>query len=223
MGVNMNYIISIIEPKYLDKLLAICAELNINLCLNVQGSGTATMSMMELLGIESNDKQVVFISANDDLTYKLIEEQRKHLYIDAPGHGVVITVPIKSIGGAKALSNLNGGNIQMKKPKIDLNYELIVAIANVGTSDMVMNAARQAGATGGTVVHAKGTNSDDTKKFFNVSLADEKELILIVSEIAKKADIMSSIIEKAGSETEAAALVFSLPVSAVQGFGFENK
>ena len=95
----------------------------------------------------------------------------------------------------------------------------MIAMANAGLTDDVMNAARAAGAAGGTVLHAKGTGTGADERFLKVSLAQEKETILIVARAAAKAGIMRSILEKAGPDTEAGALVFSLPVSALAGFG----
>ena len=85
--------------------------------------------------------------------------------------------------------------------------------------DMVMNAARAAGATGGTVLHGKGEGNKNEEKFYNVSIASEKEVILIVARKEQKSDIMRSILEKAGPNTEAETVVFSLPTSEVAGFG----
>lgn len=63
----------------------------------------------------------------------------------------------------------------MKAPDINFEYELILVIANEGHTDAVMDAARAAGAGGGTVIHAKGTGGMGTEKFFNVSIASEKK------------------------------------------------
>jgi hypothetical protein len=82
-----------------------------------------------------------------------------------------------------------------------------------------MDAARAAGARGGTVLHGKGTGSKDAEKFFSVSIASEKEVILIVAKSSEKAAIMQSIVQGAGVGTEAGAVVLSLPVTAVAGFG----
>ena len=46
-------------------------------------------------------------------------------------------------------------------------YELIVVICNIGYNDMVMDAARQAGATGGTIIHARGTARKETEDFLD--------------------------------------------------------
>ena len=100
---------------------------------------------------------------------------------------------------------------------------LIVAVANEGRTDTVMNAARAAGAAGGTVIHGKDTASEESAHFFNISIASEKEMIFIVSKKEQKAQIMRSVLEKAGPGTEAGAVLFSLPVTSVEGFGlFED-
>lgn len=95
---------------------------------------------------------------------------------------------------------------------------LIVAVANEGRTDTVMNAARAAGAAGGTVIHGKGTASEEAAHFFNISIASEKEMIFIVSKKEQKSQIMRSVLEKAGPGTEAGAVLFSLPVTSVEGF-----
>ena len=80
------------------------------------------------------------------------------MFIGVPGHGITVAVPIKSVGGGKTLEFLSGGNARRKIRAAAwlIHYELIVAIANEGRSDLVMNAARAAGAAGGTVLHGKG-------------------------------------------------------------------
>lgn len=146
------------------------------------------------------------------------------MFIGVPGHGITVAVPIKSVGGGKTLEFLSGGSESAKyAPQQAYPYELIVAIANEGRTDLVMNAARAAGAAGGTVLHGKGTGGKAEKAFYNVSIADEKEVILIVSRSEQKSDIMRAIIENAGPGTAAGAIVFSLPVSEAAGFGmFED-
>ena len=68
----------------------------------------------------------------------------------------------------------------------ETKYELLVAIANQGSIDVVMDAARSAGAGGGTVIHAKGTGMESARKFLGVSLAAEKEIIFIVTRTEEK-------------------------------------
>lgn len=216
----MNYVISICDPRALNTLTELCAELELPLSVVVHAHGTAVRSMLDILGIESNEKRVVLTVATQEKTRRLIDEQKRRLFIGVPGHGIVVSVPIKSIGGGKTVAFL-GDNPQSVKytPELNYSYELIVAITNEGRTDMVMNAARSAGAAGGTVLHGKGTGSAKAEKFYSVSIAQEKEVILIVAKAEQKSAIMRTILEKAGPNTEAGTIVFSLPTSEVAGFG----
>ena len=99
----------------------------------------------------------------------------------------------------------------------DTVHELIVVIANHGNIDLVMDAAREAGAYGGTVIHARGTGMEKAEKFMGVSIAAEKEMIFIVTKKEQKNAIMNAIMEKAGMESRAKSIVFSLPVTDTAG------
>lgn len=216
----MNYVISIVNPPALDTLTALCAELSLPLTTVLHGRGTAVPSMLELLGIESNEKRAVLAIADEDKTAALLKQMKQKLHIGVPGHGIFVAVPVKSVGGGKAVAYLNGGNAPAKAaPAINTDYELIVTIASSGHTDTVMNAARSAGARGGTVLHGKGTGAEGAPSFYNISIAEEKELVFIVSAKTEKAAIMQAILRAAGPGTEAGGIVFSLPVTDVAGFG----
>lgn len=220
----MNYVISIVNPDMLEALTDICANLELPITVALHGRGTAMQTMLDLLGIESNEKRVVMTVASQEKTAQLITAQRRYLHLGVPGHGMVIAVPIKSVGGGKVLAYLNGDEKNAKYiPPQSFTYELIVAIANSGSTDMVMNAARSAGARGGTVLHGKGTGAQNAARFHNISIADEKEIVLIVAAAHEKSEIMRAILQKAGPDSTAGTIVFSLPATEVAGFGlFED-
>lgn len=216
----MNYVISIIKPEALDTMTSLCTQLRLPLTMVLRGRGTAVQSMLDLLGIESNEKRVVMTVASSEKTAELITLQKRYMHIGVPEHGIVIAVPVKSVGGGKTLAFLNGEHkAAAQPPELNFAYELIMVICNEGSTDTVMNAARSAGARGGTVLHAKGTGAADAPKFYNISIAQEKELVLIVSAAHQKGEIMRAILQKAGPDTKAGAITFSLPVSEVAGFG----
>ncbi len=218
-GERMNYVISIINPDMSKRMEAICEEIGIPISIWMHGHGTAQKNVLDLLGLGAHEYHVVMSVANAEQTRQLISFARSRLYIDAPGHGIIVATPIKSVGGGKTLSKLSSGKPAEGAPELNYNYEIILAISNEGYTDAVMDAARAAGARGGTVLHGKGTASEEAKKFFNVSIASEKEVILIVAKSSEKAEIMKSIINNAGVGTDAGAVVMSLPVSALAGFG----
>ena len=201
------------------RMNAIMQSLEMPLSIELLGRGTATKSVLDLLGLSAREYHIIMTIADRERTERLIDESRRNLYIDAPGQGIIVATPIKSVGGGKTLANLSGGRPAEGAPDINYNYEIVLVIANEGHTDTVMEAAREAGARGGTVLHGKGTGSQESAKFFGVSIASEKEVVLIVAKSSEKAAIMKSVIDKAGTQTAAGAVVMSLPVSAVAGFG----
>lgn len=140
--------------------------------------------------------------------------------VDVPGTGVSFIVPLSSVGGRKTLQFLVNEQEFEKEEETsmkDTDYELLVAIANQGYIDTVMDAARSAKAGGGTVIHAKGTGMELAKKYLGVSLVEEKEVILIVTKSREKNQIMKAIMEQAGLDSKERTIVFSLPVTSVAG------
>ena len=97
----------------------------------------------------------------------------------------------------------------------DTRYDLLLVIANQGYTGSIMDAARAAGAGGGTVIHAKGTGMEGAAKFMGIDLVNEKELVLIVARTSEKNQIMKSIMD--GADKKAGAIVFSLPVTDTAG------
>ena len=184
----------------------------------MMGRGTATEEHLSIGGLSPTKKAVLATTAGREDTKKLFRQTKKKLDIDIPGNGIMAAVPIKSVGGAQALAFMtNDSQPGGDKPEMSFEYELVCVILNEGHSDEVMDAARPAGATGGTVIAAKGTGIARTEKFSGMSLADEKEVILIAARSSAKGDIMRAIIEKAGLDTPAGAICFSMPISQIAG------
>lgn len=98
----------------------------------------------------------------------------------------------------------------------EASKDLIVAIINRGFSDYVVLAARDAGATGATIVYGRGTSNAD-KQVMGVSLQAERELVLILTNSSEKRKIMQAIDDSTSLMEEGRGLCFSLPVSAVYG------
>lgn len=72
-------------------------------------------------------------------------------------------------------------------------HTLITCIVNHGLADEVMIAARHAGATGGTILSARGTSTEEDAKFFGYTLVPEKDLLLILVEATDAAKVLEAI------------------------------
>ena len=210
-----DWIITITDRGRCEELSAWFQEQGISLVLTTLGRGTATTEILDCLGLEDTEKGVLLCVAGQ--AHKLVRKAARELWLDVPGRGILMTVPLSGIGGAAARDYLLQQEEAEEPMERELTHELIVVITNQGYTDKVMDAARAAGATGGTALHAKGTGTELAKKFFGVSIAAEKELILILTRTETRKPIMKAIMQEAGMKTEAQSLVFSLPVSDLAG------
>ena len=96
-------------------------------------------------------------------------------------------------------------------------YSLIVTLVNRGFSDEVMNAARNAGAKGGTIINAHGTNLGDEERFFGISIQPEKEVVMILASALQTDAILKGLYNAIGTSTQAQGIVFALPVDETAG------
>lgn len=210
-------VITIIEREKGDELIKMYKNAGLKNIMSTLGRGTSSAKELTFYDKQKTEKVIVNAFANKEQTHQLIEEATNKLYIDIPGHGLLVAVPVKSVSNKNALSVLTEEKLTGGKPKMEFAYELVVVIINEGHGDQVMKAARKAGAVGGTIFHAKGTGSREKDKFINLSIAHEKDIIYIVAKATQKTEIMKQINEECGLQTEVEAVSFSMPVSEVAG------
>ena len=96
-------------------------------------------------------------------------------------------------------------------------FEMVFAIINSGYSEEVMDAVKECGATGGTILNARGTANTEIEKFFGISISSEKEVVMIIIPKKIKEAVLKSIYEKVGLDTPGQGIAFTLPVDDVVG------
>lgn len=212
--------VTITERSLTKKFGTFFAESGLDVSTTAVGSGTAGSDILDYFGLEGSEKSVVFHVVTDSKWKEVKRALQTKLKIDIPGIGISFIIPISSIGGKKALTYLTDGQnflLEEETSLKDTKSELLVVIANQGYSEMIMDAARKVHASGGTVIHAKGTGTQKAEKFLGVSLVPEKEMVFIVARSEQKNEIMRSIMNEAGIGTKAGSIVFSLPVTDTAG------
>ena len=96
-------------------------------------------------------------------------------------------------------------------------HEVIFCIVNTGFSDAVMDAAKEFGARGGTVIHARGTANTEAEKLFQITVQPEKEIVMILVPREIKDDILHALYKAVGLNTPGQGIAFTMPVSAAVG------
>lgn len=217
---NIFLMTTIVDRKIVNKYSDLFLESNLHVMFLSLGYGTATHEILNYFGLDAAEKAVVFAVVEEDSWLLVKKKMQKQLQIDAPGGGISFIVPLSSIIGRKTLQFLlESYDYQIKEESTLKNttHELIVVIAQQGYTELIMSAARGAGAYGGTVIHAKGTGMEAAEKFMGISLASEKEIIFIVTQTEGRDAIMKAIMEQAGPKSKAKAIAFSLPVTDTAG------
>jgi nitrogen regulatory protein PII len=193
-----------------------------------KGWGTASSEILDLLGIGAGDKAVIISLEQEVLIPVLLKEVRKKLGFHSPGAGIAFTLPLSGINNPilnvfKESIHKNE-KISLEKEALkmsDIKYDLIISIINQGYSDEFMTIAREAGATGGTVISARGLAHQGPIKFFGISVQEEREIVIILTSREKKTPIMQAVSQVYGITTKAEGIIFSAPVDNVMGLSFE--
>ena len=100
---------------------------------------------------------------------------------------------------------------------MEFKHEVIFCIVNAGFSEAVMDAAREVGARGGTVLHASGTANTDAEKIFGITIQPEKDVVMILVSSDIRDKVLHALYESAGLKTEGQGIAFALPVQDVVG------
>lgn len=96
-------------------------------------------------------------------------------------------------------------------------HEVVFCIVNSGYAEAVMDSAREAGVTGGTVLHASGTANPQAEKFFGVSIEPNKDMVLILVDASIKEKVLHNLYRDVGLNTPCQGIAFTLPVTDVVG------
>ncbi|WP_461246174.1 P-II family nitrogen regulator [Treponema sp. R6D11] len=225
---RLKLIFFIVDRRNANTVSDVCTEENVRFHFTSLGKGTASSDVLNLLGIGSSEKAVIICLEQEVGVPLLMKEVRKKLKNYGPGAGIAFSVPLSAINDPILLifkqSILKNEKITADDIKSEgenmadkYSHDLIISIINQGFSDELMNTAREAGATGGTIIHSRGTAHRGAVKVFGVSVQDEKELILILTARKNKETIMRSICENHGLNSKAQGIIFSVPVDNVTG------
>ncbi len=212
---NMS-LLMIIAPTILEhKYLEVLNKYKVKFKAITYGKGTASSSMLEYFGLNEVDKIVIFAVLPKVMGKHILRYTKSKIKINEPGSGIAFTIPVSSSTGymLDLYRNIKLEDFEMKEEV----KHLIITITNEGFAETVMNAAKKAGATGGTTINGRGLETEKIVKFLGISIEPEKDIVLILTDEDKKTPIMNEIVDSCGLKTPGAGICFSLPVENVAG------
>ena len=189
--------------------------------LVLRGHGTANSEVMDLLGLDEPEKELILGIAHRGRCRSILREMAEKLHLDRPGTGVAFTCPLTGITVA-ASGRLHAeiewmAEDKEEEPMASQPMEMIVMVVDSGSTDLVVSAAKTAGAHGGTVLKAREVAGEEKRKIFGITVEPEKELVLMVVPSAEKKGIFKAVCAAVLEQTGEHAFGFSLPVSDAVG------
>lgn len=202
----------------------------------MSGKGTAGSEILDILGLEDSEKDVVIALADFPRARAVMAALNDRLSGMGLGKGIAFCVPlsaapnllvrafairagkqsvsseVKTMPGDIATENSADKNIFSDKGN---KFSLILISVNQGYADEVMSVAKSAGARGGTLVRAHQTASDGAVGLFGSAFSVEREVIAVLTTLDKRNAILEAVNSSHGMRSDAGAVAIALPVDDV--------
>lgn len=200
---HLEMLVVIVEHNKASKVLHLADEKGITASVAMLGRGTASRTIFDYLGLNDKKKAVLMLFGKTEEIMDLADYLVEKLEMNKPNHGIAYIESAFNVFGTE--DNANGSENIKRGENM---YNAIYTIVEKGNADDVIEAAEKAGSRGGTVMHARGSGSEEARKVFNMLIEPEKEIVLIISEEAKTKDIVESIRKETGIEEQGKGIIF---------------
>ncbi|MBE0701400.1 MAG: P-II family nitrogen regulator [Acholeplasmataceae bacterium] len=196
------------------KILKIAKQVGIQGGTVVLGKGTIKRKLLDLLDLGDVRKEIVLMITPRVLVDEAIEKMDEKFHFKKPNHGIVFVLSVSAFLGT--------GHYEYKH-KIEsrgtehMKHNAIFVIVDKGRGELVVEAASEAGAKGGTIINARGSGIHETSKIFNMEIEPEKEMVLILIESELTEDVVASISLKVEIDQPGNGVMFVQDVSKTYG------
>jgi len=209
---NFELICCVVNNEQGSKVMKIAKQQGVKGGTIFLGRGTIKNKILEMLDLTDTRKEIVFIAAEKELAENALKTIESEMAFKKTHHGIGFSCPMKSVIGI-------GSNefSQQEKEDRDIMYNVIFTIVNKGNAENVMDAAKEAGATGGTIINARGSGTKETSILFNMEIEPEKEMVMILAKIDIVENITKAICNEMKIEEPGNGIMFVMNVNDVYG------
>lgn len=104
-----------------------------------------------------------------------------------------------------------------------MKFKVVLASVKTDITDRVVDAAKAAGATGATIIPARGTGIREAKSFFGLSLEAPTDIIMFLLEEHIVQSVLTAIASAGKFDKPGTGIAFILPVESVIGLESQMK
>ncbi|MBQ7871129.1 MAG: hypothetical protein IJ357_03210 [Oscillospiraceae bacterium] len=208
---------SIVERGKGKQLMETLSAWQIALHFQSVGFGTAPSEMMDIFGLGSKDKDIIYSFAPETPVRALMADFSQNVGSTSQYGGLLIVMKLNAINrlAAEILTHdiAAGDERGAEEPmKNEHKHNLVLINVNHGYADQVMQVAKKAGATGGTIVRGRLAESDGLRELAQMDIQDEREIIFILAPENASRQIMADVNNAFGMRSEAAGMICALPI-----------
>ena len=103
-----------------------------------------------------------------------------------------------------------------------MHFKLIIALVQDNITNDIIHAAREAGATGSTVINqARGEGLEKSKTFFGLSLETQRDLVLLLVEEHLSRHILETIEKTGNFDKKGSGIAFQIDVEDAVGINHQ--
>jgi len=215
-------VFTVVKKGAASKVIAAARTAGAEGATTLPGLGTAPPGTYTFWGIDMGpEKEIVIIMARADVAHDVFTAIRRILKLHRPGSGISFTLDLLYLAGCVHMGRkthiLPRKTTTSETMQPTDTYDLIVTIVNDGFSGDVIDASRQAGAEGGTIMHGRGSGIHETGKLFSLNIEPEKEIVFTLVPRTISERVLQTIIEKTQLNEPGKGIAFMIEVEDVAG------
>lgn len=214
---RIELLITILERGKGRKLVRFLDKHKVYFHLEFSGVGTATSEMLDILGLNTKEKDVIISLGTRKAVRGLTNAIDAGLWEISRSRGLMMQLRLTAVNNLISTALIESAeNIILpeneEKMINEFDHSLLLIAVKQGYTDVVMQTARKAGATGGTVIRSRMMGSEQFEDNYGIRIDPEKEIIAILAPNSIRDAILNEVNSEHGVRTPAQAILCALPV-----------
>lgn len=214
---RIELLITIVERGKGHKLVRFLDDHRVNFHLEFSGAGTATSEMLDVLGLNTKEKDVIISMGTRKAVRSLTNAIDAGLWEISRSRGLMMQLRLTAVNNlisAALIQNAEEVSMPENEEKMinEFDHSLLLIAVKQGYTDVVMQTARKAGATGGTVIRSRMMGAEQFEDNYGIRIDPEKEIIAILAPNSLRDAILDMVNAEHGVRTPSQAILCALPV-----------
>lgn len=234
----------ILSEDRTEKFMSIAKEEHLRDGISLIGKGTVSSHILNILGVKSGKRIITDILVEKERAAEILDHVSERLMLNEADRGIAYISSIEletscelepgaeldhdkepmrgaELGqgaapepGAEEKDKVCSGQLAAEEESM---FKKLTVIVNRGMAEDVMDIARRSGVKGGTVLHGRGTGSDQAAKLFGIDIEPEKELVIMIMPCELTEKVVNELFRELRLDIPGNGIVFSESVWDVRG------